>query len=109
MAIKVHGDGNVLSTAAMRVLACLNEKELEYEYVPVDMKAGDHKKEPFLSLNVSIFFKLGLKCLFSNLYVSLFGLCSHLVRFLPLKMENWSCLVKAQKELILALLNIFLK
>ncbi|KAK4407027.1 Glutathione S-transferase PARB [Sesamum angolense] len=49
MAIKVHG--SLFSTAAMRVFACLNEKGLEYEFVPVDMRAGEHKKEPFLSLN----------------------------------------------------------
>ncbi|XP_011079702.1 glutathione S-transferase-like [Sesamum indicum] len=49
MAIKVHG--SAFSTAAMRVFACLNEKGLEYEFVPVDMRAGEHKKEPFLSLN----------------------------------------------------------
>jgi len=49
-AIKVHGIA--LSTATQRVLATLHEKELEFELVPVDMKAGEHKKEPFLSLNV---------------------------------------------------------
>ncbi|XP_058082181.1 glutathione S-transferase-like isoform X1 [Magnolia sinica] len=47
--LKVHG--GVLSTATQRVLACLHEKQLEYELVRVDMAAGDHKKEPFLSLN----------------------------------------------------------
>ncbi|KAL7151228.1 hypothetical protein ABFS83_04G017400 [Erythranthe nasuta] len=49
MAIKVHC--TVLSTAAMKVIACLNEKGLDYEIVPIDMRAGEHKKEPFLSLN----------------------------------------------------------
>ncbi|CAK9178028.1 unnamed protein product [Ilex paraguariensis] len=49
MAIKVHG--SVISTAAKRVFACLNEKGLEYEFVPVNMAAGEHKKEPFISLN----------------------------------------------------------
>ncbi|KAK9206841.1 hypothetical protein WN943_017123 [Citrus x changshan-huyou] len=47
--IKVHG--SVFSTATQRVFASLYEKELEYELVPVDMKAGEHKKEAFLSLN----------------------------------------------------------
>lgn len=47
--IKVHA--SVISTAAQRVFATLYEKELEYELVPVDMGAGDHKKEPFISLN----------------------------------------------------------
>ncbi|KAL3644785.1 hypothetical protein CASFOL_009965 [Castilleja foliolosa] len=49
MAIKVHG--GLLSTATTRVLACLNEKELDYEFVRVDMLAGEHKKEPFITLN----------------------------------------------------------
>lgn len=47
--VKVHGIP--LSTAAMRVMACLYEKELEFELVPVDLRAGEHKKEPFISLN----------------------------------------------------------
>ena len=47
--IKVHG--SVFSTATQQVFASLYEKELEYELVPVDMKAGEHKKEAFLSLN----------------------------------------------------------
>lgn len=47
--IKVHG--SPLSTAAQRVVACLYEKGVEFEFVPVDMKAGEHKSEKFLSLN----------------------------------------------------------
>ncbi|CAN6815851.1 unnamed protein product [Brassica oleracea] len=47
--IKVHGVP--MSTATMRVLAALYEKELEFELIPVDMRAGAHKQEPFLSLN----------------------------------------------------------
>ncbi|OWM77996.1 glutathione S-transferase APIC-like [Punica granatum] len=47
--LKVHG--NPMSTAATRVLACLIEKGLEFEFVMVDMRSGEHKKEPFLSLN----------------------------------------------------------
>lgn len=50
-AINVHG--SVLSTATQRVLVCLYEKGLGFEFVPVDMKAGAHKQEPFLSINVS--------------------------------------------------------
>jgi glutathione S-transferase len=38
--IKVHG--LPYSTATQRVLATLYEKELEFELVPVDMKAGEH-------------------------------------------------------------------
>ncbi|XP_030517606.1 glutathione S-transferase-like isoform X2 [Rhodamnia argentea] len=49
MVMKVHGA--VLSTAAMRVFATLYEKDLEFEFVPVDMGAGEHKQERFLALN----------------------------------------------------------
>ena len=48
--IKVHG--LPISTATMRVLATLYEKGLDFEIVPVDMKAGAHKQEPLISLNV---------------------------------------------------------
>ncbi|VVB03648.1 unnamed protein product [Arabis nemorensis] len=47
--IKVHGIP--MSTATMRVLAALYEKELDFDLIPVDMRAGAHKQEPFLSLN----------------------------------------------------------
>ncbi|CAG7873506.1 hypothetical protein HID58_016740 [Brassica napus] len=47
--IKVHGVP--ISTATMRVLATLYEKGLDFELVPVDMKAGAHKQEPLISLN----------------------------------------------------------
>ncbi|KAF7120142.1 hypothetical protein RHSIM_Rhsim13G0013300 [Rhododendron simsii] len=47
--MKVHGA--VFTTATRKVFACLYEKELEFELVPVDMRAGHHKKEPFISLN----------------------------------------------------------
>ena len=49
-AIKVHG--NPLSTASMRVLAAVYEKEIDHEFVFIDIRAGEHKKEHFLSLNV---------------------------------------------------------
>ncbi|XP_030459612.2 glutathione S-transferase-like [Syzygium oleosum] len=49
MVMKVHGA--VLSTASMRVFAALYEKDLEFEFVPVDMRAGEHKKEHFLARN----------------------------------------------------------
>ncbi|KAF5178949.1 Glutathione s-transferase [Thalictrum thalictroides] len=48
-AIKVYG--SMLSPAVMRVMACLNEKELKFQFVEVNMGAGEHKKEPFISLN----------------------------------------------------------
>ncbi|KAE8685195.1 Glutathione S-transferase PARB [Hibiscus syriacus] len=48
-AMKVHG--NPLSTATQRVLACLYEKDVEFQFVNVDMGAGEHKSENFLPLN----------------------------------------------------------
>lgn len=53
-AIKVHGAA--YSTAAMRVLATLHEKDLDYELLHVDMLSSQHKKEPYVSLNVSTFY-----------------------------------------------------
>lgn len=51
MVIKIHG--SPISTATIRVVAAVHEKELEYEFVPVDMKSGAHKQPDFLALNVS--------------------------------------------------------
>uniref|UniRef100_A0A2N9ECP8 glutathione transferase n=1 Tax=Fagus sylvatica TaxID=28930 RepID=A0A2N9ECP8_FAGSY len=48
-AIKAHG--SLISTATTRVLTTLYEKDLEFEFVVVDMGAGEHKKEHFLCLN----------------------------------------------------------
>ncbi|EOA27704.1 hypothetical protein CARUB_v10023858mg, partial [Capsella rubella] len=47
--IKVHGIP--MSTATMRVLAALYEKDLQFELIPVDLRAGAHKQDPFISLN----------------------------------------------------------
>ncbi|KAK2639533.1 hypothetical protein Ddye_027328 [Dipteronia dyeriana] len=47
--IKIHG--STLSTAAQRVFTCLYEKDIDFELVPVDMRAGEHKSEAFLSKN----------------------------------------------------------
>ncbi|XP_047969807.1 glutathione S-transferase PARB-like [Salvia hispanica] len=49
MTIKVHG--SVFSTATLRVRVCLNEKSLDYEFIPVDLRSGHHKQDSFLSLN----------------------------------------------------------
>ncbi|XP_009628525.1 glutathione S-transferase-like [Nicotiana tomentosiformis] len=49
MVIKVHGP--VQSPAVLKVIACLKEKELDFELVHVNLPAGDHKKEPLISLN----------------------------------------------------------
>ncbi|CAK7348273.1 unnamed protein product [Dovyalis caffra] len=46
---KLHG--SVVSTNTQRVLATLYEKEVEYELVNVNLGAGEHKKEPHISLN----------------------------------------------------------
>lgn len=51
MGIKVHGIPH--SGATLRVLAAVQEKELHYELIPVDLRSGAHKQEPFISLNVS--------------------------------------------------------
>ncbi|KAB2050757.1 Glutathione S-transferase F6 -like protein [Gossypium arboreum] len=48
-AIKVHG--SPLSTATQRVLACLYEKGTDFQFVPINMAAGEHKSENYLSLN----------------------------------------------------------
>ncbi|CAN6468826.1 unnamed protein product [Victoria cruziana] len=46
---KVYGTS--LSTATMRAVVCLYEKDVEFDFVVVDMRAGAHKREPFISLN----------------------------------------------------------
>lgn len=51
MAIKLYGVAG--STAALRAMACLAEKDLDYELVTIDMANKEHKKPEFLSLNVS--------------------------------------------------------
>jgi len=47
--IKVHGIP--MSIAAMRVLAALYEKDLDFELVPVDLSKGEHKMEAFIARN----------------------------------------------------------
>ena len=47
-AIKVHV--NPLLTASMQVLTTVYEKEVDHEFVFVDMRAGEHKEEHFLWL-----------------------------------------------------------
>nr|BAM21532.1 glutathione S-transferase-like protein [Dianthus caryophyllus] len=47
--IKVHG--SPISTATLRALAVLHEKNVDFEFVFVDMKSGAHKQPHFLSLN----------------------------------------------------------
>ncbi|KAI3965649.1 hypothetical protein MKX01_010606 [Papaver californicum] len=47
--LKVHG--SAISTATQRVIATIIEKDLEYELVLVNLREGEHKREPFISLN----------------------------------------------------------
>nr|AHA46527.1 phi class glutathione S-transferase [Larix kaempferi] len=47
--IKVHG--HHFSTATAMVFCCLNEKQVEYEFVVVDLPTGAHKKPQYLALN----------------------------------------------------------
>ncbi|CAA0832038.1 Glutathione S-transferase F7 [Striga hermonthica] len=49
MAIKLYG--HPLSVPTRRVALCLEEKGLQYEFVLVDLSTGQHKKEPFISIN----------------------------------------------------------
>lgn len=47
--IRVHGNHFSGSTAV--VLSCLHEKEIHYEFLPIDLFAGAHKELQFLALN----------------------------------------------------------
>nr|ABK32074.1 glutathione-S-transferase [Acanthus ebracteatus] len=47
--LKVHG--HPISPASRRVVLCLEEKALDYDFQFVDMAAGQHKQQQFLSLN----------------------------------------------------------
>ncbi|KAJ6827542.1 glutathione S-transferase F11-like [Iris pallida] len=42
--------GPALSTAVSRVVACLLEKEVDFQLLPVDMSKGQHKSPDFLKL-----------------------------------------------------------
>ncbi|KAK0517589.1 hypothetical protein Tsubulata_339797 [Turnera subulata] len=47
--MKLHGCSFFPNVS--RVMACLYEKELDFESIPVDLKNNEHRKEPYLSLN----------------------------------------------------------
>ncbi|KVI12467.1 glutathione S-transferase PARB-like [Cynara cardunculus var. scolymus] len=49
MAIKVYG--SMISTATLRVLLCLAEKDLDYELIFIDLATGEHKSPHMLSNN----------------------------------------------------------
>lgn len=61
MAIKVYG--MKLSNNAVGVIAALNEKGLEYKYVPIDLSTGAHKNHEFHALIVSILIFLSFDCI----------------------------------------------
>ena len=52
MVVKVYG--TVRAACTQRVLACLLEKEVDFELVPVDLDAGEHKQPHFLVRQVII-------------------------------------------------------
>lgn len=47
-AVKLYGP--LASTATSRALACLLEKQVEYQLIPVDLKKGEQKKPGFLAM-----------------------------------------------------------
>ncbi|EXB88221.1 Glutathione S-transferase F8 [Morus notabilis] len=50
MATPVKVYGPPMSTALSRVLACLHEKDVEFQLIPINMSKGDHKKPEFLKI-----------------------------------------------------------
>ncbi|KAK9282133.1 hypothetical protein L1049_005045 [Liquidambar formosana] len=46
---KVYGSLN--SPATLKVLACLFEHDLDFEFISVNLKDGEHKRKPFLTMN----------------------------------------------------------
>ncbi|OVA04856.1 Glutathione S-transferase [Macleaya cordata] len=48
MVVKVYGPA--IASASRRVLACLIEKEVEFEIIPIDFMKGEHKQPDFLKL-----------------------------------------------------------
>ncbi|XP_061349759.1 glutathione S-transferase F13-like [Gastrolobium bilobum] len=49
MALKLYG--LAMSTNTTRAMVCLHEKEVDFELVPVNVFAKEHKQPPFLSKN----------------------------------------------------------
>ena len=61
-ALKVYG--LPMSTCTTRVLTCLHEKQVdEFELVPVDLFASEHKQPPFLSKNVINYLLISSCCI----------------------------------------------
>lgn len=51
MVVKVFG--SLRGACPQRVLACLLELDLDYEFVHVDLDSGEHKQPPFLLRQVT--------------------------------------------------------
>lgn len=49
MALKLYGAP--MSTSTARALFCLHEKESDFELIPVNLFAGEHKQPPFFAKN----------------------------------------------------------
>ncbi|KDP28123.1 hypothetical protein JCGZ_13894 [Jatropha curcas] len=49
MALKLYGAA--MSTSTSLVLTCLHEKEVDFEFIPVDLFAGEHKQPHFGAKN----------------------------------------------------------
>ncbi|KAF8387815.1 hypothetical protein HHK36_026474 [Tetracentron sinense] len=80
--------GTLSSPATIRVLASLQEYEFEYEFATGDMKAGEHKKEPFISLS-----PFGEVPVFQDGDLTLFDAWT-MMRFIS------HCAVKPEKEMV---------
>jgi glutathione S-transferase len=52
MATPVKVYGPAMSTAVSRVLACLLEKNVDFQLISVNMSKGEHKKPEFLKIQV---------------------------------------------------------
>lgn len=52
MATPVKVYGPPMSTAVARVLACLLEKDVNFQLIPINMSKGEHKKPDYLKIQV---------------------------------------------------------
>lgn len=87
MATPVKVYGPTLSTAVSRVLACLLEKDVDFQLISVDMSKGEHKKPEYLKIQVFPFLKSPFS-LFSFFYLTIgFDFNSLLVKCLLFKMR----------------------
>jgi len=64
--VKVYGPA--MSTAVSRVLACLLEKDVQFQLIPVNMAKGEHRSPDFLKLH-----PFGQVPAFQDDNISLFG------------------------------------